>query len=218
MCVCVCVKCGGLKQCHTVMEDFPAVFPCLSRALVSFLWETIWNKQKHRLHKISSHIPVFPIRGTACPVSVTSVSIQQPTYTSSGHKAAWWSHLSHYLSNVIFSGVVFLVSSASSLTPFTYYYFEQARCYISCISADELKQWAKSTWKLQKAAVRCWFAVGSAVLALLSNYSESFDPLLLSKEQKWRTGILHWELITGVSTYTREFFYFVWRRSMSESM
>lgn len=41
--VCVCMEGrGGLwKHCHTVMEDFPAVFPCLSSALVSFLCETI---------------------------------------------------------------------------------------------------------------------------------------------------------------------------------
>lgn len=51
LCVCVISACVGVFNMvrltlepvpyRTVIEDFPAVFPCLRRALVSFLCETI---------------------------------------------------------------------------------------------------------------------------------------------------------------------------------
>lgn len=51
LCVCVIFACVGVFNVvwltlepvpyRTVIEDFPAVFPCLRRALVSFLCETI---------------------------------------------------------------------------------------------------------------------------------------------------------------------------------
>lgn len=61
-CLCVCVifaRVGvfnvvrltlELVPYRTVIEDFPAVFPCLRRAFVSFLCETIWNKKKEKNH------------------------------------------------------------------------------------------------------------------------------------------------------------------------
>lgn len=60
--VCVLTVADRLwTQCFTVMEDFPAVFPCLRRALLNFLCETICNKTEQKQTLKYQHRPSSPL-------------------------------------------------------------------------------------------------------------------------------------------------------------
>lgn len=66
----------------TVMEDFPAVFPCFSKDLDSFLWETICTrKRKMEIAVIQLQVLVkFPLQilHSALPETMTSMCTNFP--------------------------------------------------------------------------------------------------------------------------------------------
>jgi len=42
----------------TVIDDFPTVLPCLSRALVNFLWERIYL-ERNKIFSVGRRLPCF---------------------------------------------------------------------------------------------------------------------------------------------------------------
>jgi hypothetical protein len=70
----------------TVMEDFPAVFPCFSKDLDSFLWETICTKEnkKRYYHVIAGlFLKYCPLQNSAFTTLLEimmSISIYIPSF------------------------------------------------------------------------------------------------------------------------------------------